>query len=85
MMLDEGFNAEDPRYRLAQLQGALLRDVRFIVGIKMHTQGMSVDVAMKRRVFAATLPRGMCECASSCTSRCAVSKLSEVALEVAQR
>ncbi|MCL0149340.1 DUF885 family protein, partial [Klebsiella pneumoniae] len=34
MMLDEGLHADDPRYRLAQLQDALLRDVRFIVGIK---------------------------------------------------
>ena len=47
MMLDEGFHANDPKYRLAQLQDALLRDVRFIVGIKMHTQGMSVDDATK--------------------------------------
>jgi len=45
MMLDEGFHADDPRYRLAQLQDALLRDVRFIVGIKMHTQGMTVAQA----------------------------------------
>ena len=47
MMLDEGFHAGDPKYRLAQLQDALLRDVRFIAGIKMHTQGMSVDEATK--------------------------------------
>ena len=47
MMLDEGFHADDPKYRLAQLQDALLRDVRFIVGIKMHTQGMTVDEATK--------------------------------------
>jgi uncharacterized protein (DUF885 family) len=47
MMLDEGFHAGEPRYRLAQLQDALLRDVRFIVGIKMHTQGMTVDEATK--------------------------------------
>jgi uncharacterized protein (DUF885 family) len=45
MMLDEGFHAGDPSYRLAQLQDALLRDVRFIVGIKMHTQGMTVEEA----------------------------------------
>ncbi len=45
MMLDEGFHADDPKYRLAQLQDALLRDVRFIVGIKLHTQGMTVDEA----------------------------------------
>jgi uncharacterized protein (DUF885 family) len=47
MMLDEGFHAGDPKYRLAQTQDALLRDVRFIVGIKMHTQGMTVDDATK--------------------------------------
>ncbi len=47
MMLDEGFHADDPKYRIAQLQDALLRDVRFIAGIKMHTQGMTVDEATK--------------------------------------
>jgi uncharacterized protein (DUF885 family) len=47
MMLDEGFHAGEPKYRLAQLQDALLRDVRFIVGIKMHTQGMTLDEATK--------------------------------------
>ena len=47
MMLDEGFHAGEPKYRLAQLQDALLRDVRFIVGIKLHTQGMTVDDATK--------------------------------------
>jgi uncharacterized protein (DUF885 family) len=45
MMLDEGFHANDPKYRLAQLQDALLRDVRFIVGIKLHTKGLSIDSA----------------------------------------
>jgi uncharacterized protein (DUF885 family) len=47
MMIDEGFHADDPKYRLAQLQDALLRNIRFIAGIKMHTQGMSVDEATK--------------------------------------
>ncbi|MGE5244563.1 MAG: DUF885 domain-containing protein [Betaproteobacteria bacterium] len=47
MMLDEGFHAGEPKYRLAQLQDALLRDVRFIVGIRLHTQGMTVDEATK--------------------------------------
>jgi uncharacterized protein (DUF885 family) len=46
MVIDEGFHADDPRYRLAQLQDALLRDARFIVGIRMHTQGMSFDQAV---------------------------------------
>src|SRR6185436_18628200 len=47
MMFDEGFHADEPKYRLAQLQDALLRDVRFIVGVKMHTQGMTVDEATR--------------------------------------
>jgi uncharacterized protein (DUF885 family) len=47
MMIDEGFHAGDPKYRLAQLQDALLRDVRFIVGIGMHTKGMTVEEATK--------------------------------------
>jgi uncharacterized protein (DUF885 family) len=47
MMIDEGFHADDPKYRLAQLQDALLRDVRFIAGIGMHTKGMTVDEATK--------------------------------------
>ena len=47
MMLDEGFHAGEPAYRLAQLQDALLRDVRFIAGIKLHTEGMTVDEATK--------------------------------------
>ena len=45
MVIDEGFHADDPRYRLAQLQDALLRDARFIVGIRMHTKGMTVAEA----------------------------------------
>ena len=44
MVLDEGFN-NDPKYRLAQLVDALLRDCRYIVGIKMHTQRMTMAQA----------------------------------------
>jgi uncharacterized protein (DUF885 family) len=45
MVLDEGFADNDPKYRLAQLVDALLRDCRYIVGIKMHTQGMTMAQA----------------------------------------
>ena len=41
MVIDEGFHADDPKYRLAQIQDALLRDARFIAGIRMHTKGMT--------------------------------------------
>jgi uncharacterized protein (DUF885 family) len=45
MMLDEGLHRGDPRYRLAQLQMALMRACRYLVGIRMHTQGMTVEQA----------------------------------------
>jgi uncharacterized protein (DUF885 family) len=37
MMLDEGYTNGDPKMRLGQLQDALLRNARYIVGIEMHT------------------------------------------------
>jgi uncharacterized protein (DUF885 family) len=55
MMLDAGFGqpgtgAKDVReahlIRLGQLQDALLRDARFVVGIKMHTDEMTFDQAV---------------------------------------
>ncbi|HET7506249.1 MAG TPA: DUF885 domain-containing protein [Kofleriaceae bacterium] len=42
MMVDQGFGGGDPKIRLAQLEEALLRDCRYVVGIKLHTQGMTV-------------------------------------------
>lgn len=47
MMLDEGFGDGDPKIRLAQLEEALLRDCRYIAGIKMHTQGMTIEQGAK--------------------------------------
>ena len=55
MMLDEGYGqpgegAKDKResefLRLGQLQDALLRDARFIVGIEMHTGDMTIEQAV---------------------------------------
>ena len=57
MVLDEGFHADDPRYRLAQLQDALLRDVRFIAGIRMHTMGMTVEEAEQLFISEGYQPR----------------------------
>ncbi|MBV9149585.1 MAG: DUF885 domain-containing protein [Candidatus Eremiobacteraeota bacterium] len=45
MMVDQGWGNHDPRVRLAQLGEALLREARYVVGVKEHTQGMSVDAA----------------------------------------
>jgi uncharacterized protein (DUF885 family) len=47
MMLDEGYGNGDPKLRLGQLQDALLRDARYIVGISMHTGKMSFDDAVQ--------------------------------------
>lgn len=47
MMLDEGYGDGDPRLRLAQLSEALLRDCRYVVGIKLHTEGMTVAEGAK--------------------------------------
>jgi uncharacterized protein (DUF885 family) len=56
MMLDEGYgqpgtgarDAQDARMiRLGQLQDALLRDARFVVGIQMHTGQMTFDEAVR--------------------------------------
>jgi uncharacterized protein (DUF885 family) len=56
MMLDEGYNAvgvgakterESKMLRLGQLQDALLRNARYIVGIKMHTGKMTFDEGVK--------------------------------------
>ena len=56
MMLDEGYGqpgtgARDARdakmIRLGQLQDALLRDARFVVGIEMHTGQMTFDQAVR--------------------------------------
>jgi uncharacterized protein (DUF885 family) len=57
MVIDEGFHADDRRYRLAQIQDALLRDARFIVGIRMHTQGMTVKEAEEYFVKEGYQPR----------------------------
>jgi uncharacterized protein (DUF885 family) len=47
MVRNEGLYNNDPKYRLAQLVDALLRDCRYIVGIGMHTQGMTMAQANK--------------------------------------
>jgi uncharacterized protein (DUF885 family) len=45
MMLDQGYGNGDPRLRIGQLQDALLRDARYIVGIEMHTSKLSLQQA----------------------------------------
>jgi uncharacterized protein (DUF885 family) len=45
MMLDEGFGDDDPKLRMGQLADALLRLCRFVIGIRMHTEGLTVEQA----------------------------------------
>lgn len=47
MIVDEGYGNGDPKIRLAQLSEALLRDCRYIVGIKLHTEGWTVERGKK--------------------------------------
>src|ERR1035438_8311566 len=46
MMLDEGYAKDDAKLRLGQLQDALLRNARYIVGIEMHTGKMTMEQAI---------------------------------------
>ncbi len=50
MMLDAGYGAGDPHLRLAQLSEALLRNVRFLVAIEMHTRGLTKEAAARKFV-----------------------------------
>jgi uncharacterized protein (DUF885 family) len=47
MMLDEGFGGNNPKLRLAQLQAALSRLCRYLVGLRMHTQGLSYEAGVE--------------------------------------
>ena len=47
MMIDEGFGGGDPKMRMGQLADALLRLCRFVVSIREHVYGMTVDQATR--------------------------------------
>jgi len=49
MAIEQGYGDGDPRYELAQLSGALQRLGRLVVGISLHTAGMTLADA--ERVF----------------------------------
>jgi uncharacterized protein (DUF885 family) len=53
MMLEAGYGGRDPRLRIAQLSEALLRNVRFLAALEMHTRGMSMDAAARMFVVEA--------------------------------
>lgn len=47
MMVEAGFGRQDPGVRLGQLAEALIRLVRFIVGIRLHAEDMSVEQGVR--------------------------------------
>jgi uncharacterized protein (DUF885 family) len=47
MMIEEGFHNGDPKLKMGLLADALLRLCRFVVGIREHTDGMTVDEATR--------------------------------------
>jgi uncharacterized protein (DUF885 family) len=47
MMIENGFGRHDHSIRLGQLAEALIRLVRFIVGIKLHAEDMSVEQGVR--------------------------------------
>ncbi len=47
MMIEAGFQAGDPRYRLAQLQDALLRDCRYLSSLRLHVFGWGWEDATR--------------------------------------
>lgn len=51
MMLEEGYGKEDPevypKLRLAMLQEALVRNCRYICSLRLHTQGWTVEQALR--------------------------------------
>jgi uncharacterized protein (DUF885 family) len=61
MMLDEGYSNGDPKLRASQLQQAMIRDARYIVGISMHTGKMTLEQGMDFFVKEAHMPRAPAE------------------------
>lgn len=47
MMIEEGFGGGNPKLRLGQLADSLLRLCRFVAGIRLHTEAMTVDQATR--------------------------------------
>jgi uncharacterized protein (DUF885 family) len=47
LMLEAGLRGASPETRIGQLSNALLRNVRFLSAIGLHTQGMTVEESRK--------------------------------------
>lgn len=60
-LIDQGYKKDDPRVELGVMRWALVRACRFQVGIKVHTQGMSMDDATAFFMQHAHMERGNAE------------------------
>jgi len=58
MMWEEGYGNGSPEIHIGQLRNALLRDVRFLSSIGMHTRGMTVAESQKMFLNEAYLDPG---------------------------
>lgn len=47
MMWEQGYREGDPRFRLAQLGEALVRNCRFVCALRLHVDGMTVEEATR--------------------------------------
>jgi uncharacterized protein (DUF885 family) len=47
LMIEEGFHADDPQYKLGQVTMALQRDCRFLASVGLHAEGMTLEQAEK--------------------------------------
>ena len=61
MMHEEGLGAGDPETHIGQIQEALLRNVRFLSAIGLHTQGMTVDESKRMFLEKAFVDEGGAE------------------------
>jgi len=61
MVLEQGFGSGDPARRLAMLRLALVRACRFVVGIRLHTRGMTLPEATRFFVERAHLEAASAE------------------------
>ncbi|MHB8420406.1 MAG: DUF885 domain-containing protein [Myxococcales bacterium] len=46
MLLEEGYGGDDPKLWISQEQWALVRACRYLVALRMHTRGLSLDDAV---------------------------------------
>jgi uncharacterized protein (DUF885 family) len=58
MMLEQGWGKGEAKLHVSQLQQALVRDVRYIAGISMHTRGMTLEQATDMFEKQAYMPHG---------------------------